>query len=147
MFSRYTSYNIPPNYSGNRFQKNNIYETTTKTHTADDFGAINSSVSPTFEESLSSASSFISQENLREENEDIVEYHEPIYEANDTEILDTSSQKSKEKNMVFETLGDIFSKIKSEDLLILCLIIFLSSEKGFNNNDIIILLSLLLVYN
>lgn len=144
MFSRYTNYNVPKNYSGNRFQSNDAYETSTKTHTYDEYGAVSSSVSPTYEERITATNRLVDSEvYVEDEVQDITEENSSVLDNPSTDqVARTETSPS-----VLETLGDAFSKISSEDLLILCIIIFLSTDKSFNNNEIIILLALLLIYN
>ena len=121
MFSRYTNYNIPKNYSGNRFQANDAYETSTKTHTYDEYGAISSSVSPTYEERNTVAIQSVDNDVYLENGIEDMPEESPLEPEN---LPANQGAKSETSPSVFETLGDIFSKISSEDLLILCIIIF-----------------------
>lgn len=55
MFTRYSDIEVPKNYGGNRFGRNRIEDTTTKTHTMQPQGAASSiTLSPSFEEKISS---------------------------------------------------------------------------------------------
>ena len=55
MFTRYSDIEVPKNYSGNRFGRSRIDNTTTKTHTMQPQGAASSiTLSPSFEEKISS---------------------------------------------------------------------------------------------
>jgi hypothetical protein len=66
---------------------------------------------------------------------------ESIEQVEDIEKTYDENQKS-----TF-SFNDIIKSIDAEDLLLICLIIFLSADSGINNNDIVILLSLLLAYH
>lgn len=147
MFSKYSNIDIPQNYSGNRFKNTQAYETTTKMHTPSDFSAVSSSVSPTYERQFF------------EDSTNEIEYENEIYDTEEAclscdegqseeisvpECSVISSGCDSSDNKGLSALHDIFSKISSEDLLLISLIIFLSVDKNINNNDIIILLSLLL---
>lgn len=147
MFSKYSNIDIPQNYSGNRFKNANAYETTTKMHTPSDFSAVSSSVSPTYERQFFEDSSIESEyENEIYDTEDACltcdEGHSEDISTSECNEIKSACEESDNKGL--SALHDIFSKISSEDLLLISLIIFLSVDKNINNNDIIILLSILL---
>lgn len=131
MFSKYSETRVPPNYGGSRFKKSDPYETETKTHRPSEFSAVKSSVSPSFEQAQPVEEIFIEEEEIiQEENEQAEELTVEASKANAPE------QK--------HSINELFNNINAEDLLIICLIIFLSADKSLRNNDVIILLSLLL---
>jgi len=149
MFSKYSGFDIPQNYSGNRFKKAPSYETSTKTHTSTEYSAIKSSVSPTYQNQISMNE--IIQNDAENEAESENEYIEEEIQnpmliretAEEVCEIDTSDNDCNVEKKPFQ-LNDILSKFNSEDLLLICLIVFLSLDKSINNSDIIILLSLLL---
>ncbi|MBQ4510444.1 MAG: hypothetical protein II984_06935 [Clostridia bacterium] len=149
MFTRYSNIEIPKNYSGNRFKKTIIEDTTMKTHENDMQGAVKSSVSPTYSEHLYQNevdSSNISNDNdafefQNDVTEQELEINDDIAEGQDSEIANHNTEKSKSSIVPFL---DYFKDIKSDDLLLILLIIFLASDKSSHNNDIIMLLALLL---
>ena len=76
MFTRYSDINIPNNYSGNRFKKTTIEDTTMKIHESELKSEIKTSVSPTYNEwlyssndtsSISDADNFKDNENTDKE--------------------------------------------------------------------------------
>ncbi len=155
MFSKYSSIEVPQNYSGSRFRKSTELKTETKTHPATDYSATKSSVSPTFKESTEP---YIDTHNgsceLPSPSEECMDSNCPkgdcanegendCYcedECNSCKICDESKQHG-------SLLSDLLGNIKTEDLLLICLIIFLSADGGISNNDIIVLLSLILAYH
>ena len=138
MFSKYSE-KVPPNYGGSRFKRTEAYETETKSHKPSDFSAVKSSVSPSFEQAKPS----VKDEELdyAEEFDITDESMEPYIES--SEPL-SSYEEQKNENNEKHPLSELFSKISAEDLLLICLILFLSADKSLKNNDMIILLSLLL---
>ena len=137
MFSKYSE-KVPPNYGGSRFKRTEAYETETKSHKPSDFSAVKSSVSPSFEQ----AKPTVRDEALdyAEEFDITNEENEPYIESSETSLAYEEANESAEKHL----LSELFSKISTEDLLLICLILFLSADKSLKNNDMIILLSLLL---
>lgn len=137
MFSKYSNVEVPKNYSGNRFKHNYELQTETKTHVASTYSATKSSVSPAYQEQAS----YI--ENAQEN--DILNEEEEIESANQADENEEALSNENQKSSF--SLTDLFNGINAEDLLLICLIIFLSADSGINNNDIIIILSLLLAYH
>lgn len=132
MFSKYSETRVPPNYSGSRFKKADPYETETKAHRPSEYSAVKSSVSPTFEKSQPT-------------EDPQIEDFAPSYEENEpTEEIEPTEVPQDETTSEAHPLGELLGKINKEDLLLICLIIFLSADKSLKNNDMIILLSLLL---
>lgn len=138
MFSKYSNVEVPKNYSGNRFRNTREIQTETKTHSASTYSATKSSVSPIYQEQAS----YI---------EDVQEVEDDIINEEESESIDQVDENeeasSSEKQKSSFSLADLLNGINAEDLLLICLIIFLSAESGINNNDIIIILSLLLAYH
>lgn len=135
MFSKYSSVEVPKNYSGNRFRQAQELKTETKTHFATNYSATKSSVSPSYHEQ----NSYIDE--VQDDIESKSFEDESIEQVEDIEKTYDENQKS-----TF-SFNDIIKSIDAEDLLLICLIIFLSADSGINNNDIVILLSLLLAYH
>lgn len=50
-----------------------------------------------------------------------------------------------QKNLGFSKLGELFGKIESDELLLLCIILLISGDSKHENNDILPILSLLLL--
>ncbi len=132
MFSKYSETRVPPNYGGSRFKKSDPYETETKSHRPSEYSAVKSSVSPSFKQSSPEDQPSIEEADIiQDENKQV-----------DEVILDDApKEEPSEKN---QPLSELFNSINTEDLLLICLIIFLSADKSLKNNDMIILLSLLL---
>lgn len=158
MFSKYSSIRVPQNYSGNRFKGGYDLPTETKTHSPSDNSAVKSSVSPVYQEQLDA---YMGNESESEEEYSYIEEENDSYndtsEANSEQEIpdpvDKNSQKECNQSDSCKVDGkhsafdELLKKFNSEDLLLVCLIIFLSADAGIENNDIIILLSLLLAYH
>ncbi len=148
MFSKYSNVEVPRNYSGNRFRQGQELKTETKTHPATNYSATKSSVSPAYHEQVASIEE--NEENECESSNAICEECELKNEENVDHVCENEenpAQSCEECQRSSFSLGDILKGINSEDLLLICLIIFLSADGGINNNDIVILLALLLAFH
>ena len=168
MFTKYNNINIPQNYSGNRF-KHDITNTEMKTHRPTTTSAVKTSVSPYFQESVNNAiESLPSSDNVNIESATKeVGFGEisdtPLGEiesvrANDEEsslnvnepmLNGASESKSTEPSNSLDTsrLTDMFKSIKSDDLLLLVLILLLAKDNTENGIDALVILALLLMYH
>lgn len=150
MFTRYSGIEIPQNYSGNRFQRNEYVETDMKIHSSNIGGATKSSVSPSFE-----AQKIADFENKTENLTDITKDEVDINDNDEFEDISLDTDESKCDNCdtpkgIFNELSSFsnyFKSLQSEDLILIALILFLASDGSIKNNDIIIILALLLVYH
>lgn len=157
MFSKYSSIEVPQNYSGSRFRKSQEIKTETKTHPATDYSATKSSVSPTYKDRTESCTE--AQNDYCEspspcddctESYSCCDCESDCIDSEDTSYSCEDENKSCERKDDTKQgflLGDMLANINKEDLLLICLIIFLSADGGISNNDIIILLSLILAYH
>ncbi len=156
MFTRYSNIEIPKNYSGNRFKKTIIEDTTMKTHENEMQGAIKSSVSPTYSEHLyqneldnsdiSNHSDAVDNNISKEEDDrNIIEndINEDTENNQGDECANCDLEKEKSK-LSLAPIFDYLRDIKSDDMLLILLIIILASDRSAQNNDIIMLLALLL---
>ena len=58
---------------------------------------------------------------------------------------DENNEQNLQKNSAFSKLGELFGKIESDELLLLCIILLISSDGKGENSDILPILSLLLL--
>lgn len=155
MFTRYSGFSVPQNYSGNRFKRGATEEMNMKTHRPEDVGgAVKSSVSPIYSERASADEGAYNYDDIEfdeSSNQKDIDSSELSQNSESlVSVSDFEERKDNEKclnNAKNLTLGDVFSHIKSDDLLLISLIIFLSSDKKVNNSDIILILALLLLYH
>ncbi len=154
MFTRYTGVDIPQNYSGNRFRKDLYEDTEMKVHSSSTEGAVKSSVSPSFEQRLNYQSNVMKKdETIENATENDIFYQDE--EENNKEQPHNDSEQEKNDNIQhsksilkeLSPFSEYLKNIKSDDLLLIALIIFLASEKNGSNGDVIILLALLLIYH
>ena len=152
MFTRYSGIDVPNNYSGNRFKKTIIEDTTMKIHENEVRSEIKTSVSPTYNDWVYSNNSNSTYDNTSKTIQeckmcDIDSNENELYENIENEEISTNTQSkvlSKEENHNLEQIKNYLKSIKTDDLILILMIIFLASDKGTANNDIIILLALLL---
>lgn len=163
MFTRYSNIEIPQNYSGNRFKKNPIEDTTMKIHESEIKNEIKTSVSPTYNDwiytknspSFSQITNTSPKENINLDiqNDNIHLEKTPNETTNkdnsqlfNTDFNDDSLAENKvaSKKYDFTQILNHLKRIKNDDLLLVILIIFLASDKNIANNEVIILLALLL---
>ena len=141
MYTRHTGINIPKNYSGSRFSKN---EDTlpVKEHRPTYTEAVRSTHSPSYDEEISK----IAEEADKEIPEPISEV---TYEEKEEKSLPTSTEYEKKTDMLLPfslPIKEILNGIDKEELLLIGLILLIASEKDNDNNVILTLLSLLLLY-
>jgi hypothetical protein len=67
--------------------------------------------------------------------------------GDDSFDIEQFNQEDATGKKLYNSSQQILANINKEDLLLICLIIFLSADGGISNNDIIILLSLILAYH
>ena len=149
MFTRYSDIEIPQNYSGNRFSRQGIEDTTTKIHAPTIQGASKSSVSPSFEMNRFSGGYQDSVDNDDSEINDNLSVSEEIPTEYEGDFTAPSVDKDTNHHEFSQSLSQItgyLKKLKNDDLLLIGLIAFLASEKSVSNNDAIIILVLLLMY-
>lgn len=151
MFTKYNGIAIPQNYNGNRFKKQPI-ETEMKTHKATEVQSTSfskTSVSPSFQSLLDKAVD--NKEDLPEfdahletEQDDSPEIHE---ENNMDEEVMAKEDCDLQENIKLDTSPFIrmLEGLKSDDLLLLALILLFADSKSEIGNEAIILLSLLLL--
>lgn len=137
MYSKYSGIEVPQNYSGSRFRKGYELKTETKTHTASEYSATKSSVSPVYQE----------QVELYSEDNSYLEENEPILEENCDRVDEIEKKEECSEKSELSFIHELLKSISIDDLLLICLIIFLCADENINNNDVIILLSLLLAYH
>ena len=141
MYTRHTGINIPKNYSGSRFSKN---EDTlpVKEHRPTYTEAVRSTHSPSYDEEISK----IAEEADKEIPEPISEV---TYEEKEGKSLPTSTEYEKKTDTLLPfslPIKEILNGIDKEELLLIGLILLIASEKDNDNNVILTLLSLLLLY-
>lgn len=141
MYTRHTGINIPKNYSGSRFSKN---EDTlpVKEHRPTYTEAVRSTHSPSYDEEISK----IAEEADKEIPEPISEV---TYEEKEEKSLPTSTEYEKKTDTLLPfslPIKEILNGIDKEELLLIGLILLIASEKDNDNNVILTLLSLLLLY-
>lgn len=149
----FTRYNVPKNYSGNRFSVNQ-YETETKTHTAQ---GSKTSFSPSFnqEKTYTSPNEIKNSPFFTVSDDDVTEEIRENDSTNDTlsenEILENdieskSINETKQNSALNEFKASalsLFNGIKKDDLMLIFLILLLSNEE---NPTLPLLLALLLLY-
>ena len=165
MFTRYSNIDIPKNYSGSRFKKAPIEDTTMKIHESDFQNEVKTSVSPTYSNWVNSnkklpfseitdtslEESLISGAENSEDNIEIVSKKTENSTDNNTVfreedcIKDNVGQSlNQNKNFIINQITDFLKSLKHDDLLLIILITFLASDKNSANNEIIIFLAILL---
>lgn len=168
MFTRYKGISIPENYSGSRFKA--APETETKLHKPSTpiYSGTKTSISPTFEEAirqqyepeieeLDSESDTSNDTNLFTESSEIEEASLKALEADEASKLtdtykeSTTNQESTSGDGVLGEFSKLFGKLssglKSENLLILAVILLIFSENNSDDNALILPLLALLLYN
>ena len=141
MYTRHTGINIPKNYSGSRFSKNED-SLPVKEHRPTYTEAVRSTHSPSYDEEISK----IAEEADKEIPEPISEV---TYEEKGKKSFPTSTEYEKKTDTLLPfslPIKEIFSQINNEELLLVGLILLIASEKDNDNNVILTLLSLLLLY-
>lgn len=141
MYTRHTGINIPKNYSGSRFSKNED-PLPVKEHRPTYTDAIRSAHSPSYDEEISK----IAEEADKEIHDTL---NEATYEKKEEKNLPTSTEYEKKTDTLLPfslPIKEIFSQINNEELLLIGLILLIASEKDNDNNVILTLLSLLLLY-
>ena len=145
MFTKYSGIVVPQNYNGNRFKKQPL-ETEMKTHKATEVQSVSSaktSVSPSFQSLLDKA--------VGEGDAFTVPVQEEI---SSVEVEDSAFEEETEKEFSQEEAPAELSispfmrmleGLKSDDLLLLALILLFADCKSEMGNEAIILLSLLLL--
>ena len=145
MFTKYSGIVVPQNYNGNRFKKQPL-ETEMKTHKATEVQSVSSaktSVSPSFQSLLDKA--------VGEGDAFTVPVQEEI---SSVEVEDSAVEEETEKEFSQEEAPSELSispfmrmleGLKSDDLLLLALILLFADCKSEMGNEAIILLSLLLL--
>ena len=152
MFTRYSGIDVPNNYSGNRFKKTIIEDTTMKIHENEVKSDIKTSVSPTYNDWLYSNNDKSSFNDTSEITQEYNTFDEDLnknesYENSENEKISSNIQAKellKEENHNLERIKNYLKSIKTDDLILILMIIFLTSDKNADNNDVIILLALLL---
>ena len=172
MFTRYKGISIPENYSGSRFKA--APETETKLHKPSTpiYSGTKTSISPTFEEAIRQSKAVQYEtvvENLENDNiisdseEHFIENSETkevnLESSNDDEASEltdtykesTTNQESTSGDGVLGEFSKLFGKLssglKSENLLILAVILLIFSENTSDDNALILPLLALLLYN
>lgn len=141
MYSKYSGFSIPQNYSGSRFSP--ASEPQTKTHRGEVGGATRHAHSPTFvsqnaePEELYDEQDFIAQENPLNDIVEMLTPNEP------QEIFSEEDTASDVNNEPF--IEKLFRSLDKDQLLILALIILLMTDGDEKNNDIVFLLAILLL--
>ena len=141
MFTKYTNMKLPQNYSGSRF-KPATEDTEMKTHRAKDTGTpinnVKTSVSPYFQ------SSFVNEQSYSFEPQEDRDTYETDVDV-PTQQEETNEDVSTSTHATLKELTRLFAGIKSDDLLLLALIILFASDSGQNSVDTIVILALLLL--
>ena len=172
MFTRYKGISIPENYSGSRFKA--APETETKLHKPSTpiYSGTKTSISPTFEEAIRQSSAVQYEPEVEEldsendtsndtnlfiESSEIEEASLKALEADEASKLtdtykeSTTNQESTSGDGVLGEFSKLFGKLssglKSENLLILAVILLIFSENNFDDNALILPLLALLLYN
>ena len=158
MFTKYTSIKVPENYGGSRFTKAPM-ETEMKTHRPEVIASpstpVKTSVSPFFQSAHKSEIPLSIAEDLEDTS-----YEETHNDAdNELTAADDESASQEDKATTIDEnvspltshagikeLSRLLEKIKSDDLLLLTLILLLAKDGGDEGMDGIILLALLLLF-
>lgn len=169
MFTRYEGTNIPQNYSGSRFRSNEAPKEAVHS-TQQMANAVKSSVSPTFENAISLSqelnrdiifapiSDNDEDEPLSDEATTDVGDMEEVLDNEDISYSESEARSTPEKQPLdspksylnqinTSSIGQFLKHLKSDDLLLISIIVILASEKALSSYDTIILLALLLVYH
>ena len=150
MFTRYSGIDIPNNYSGNRFKKTIIEDTTMKIHENEIINDIKTSVSPSYNQWLYSNNNFIENSTNENHDDDLeISKEEKSYENDKNQtLLNNTSEKNllNEEDNIIDQIKNYLKNIKTDDLILILLIIFLASDKNSNNNDMILILAILLTF-
>ena len=161
MFTKYANVKLPENYSGSRFKRSTI-ETEMKTHRPQDMpstaSTVKTSVSPFFQSAHMHNGATASENIIEESTEDTEEeinlktYGEEIQEENE-EIIHTPPEKSIEESknslhgsIAVNELTRMLEKFKSDDILLLILILLFAKDGGEGSTDALVILALLLLY-
>ena len=148
MYSRYSDFSIPKNYSGSRFSS--IDDTSTKLHRGEIGGASKSSHSPTFIAPRK-------DDEIQSENDELSESFDENYTVDINESVNDSTEVacevSKPKDdkqdlksaFDFSSIKSLFSSVDKDELIILGLILLLISDAEQENEDVIALLVMLLL--
>lgn len=156
MFTKYANVRVPENYSGNRFKSPTI-ETEMKTHRSDGVHStaspVKTSLSPYFKSKLSSENDERSTEELHEVTNGINEIYVNENQSTSTEINATppegNAQNSESSSVLPITAKDLsrfLGNFKSDDILLLALILLVAKEGSEESTDALILLALLLLF-
>ncbi len=161
MFTKYANVKLPENYSGSRFKRPSI-DTEMKTHRAQDISnvprSVKTSVSPFFQ------SSQIQEETTAQSNSTEVDTQQALPELDamlteearveDEETIHTPPEKTQEDSnstalatSSIKELTRALEKIKSDDLLLLSLILLFAKDGGEGSMDALVILALLLLYH
>ena len=136
MFTKYNGIVVPQNYNGNRFQKQHL-ETEMKTHKATEIQSVSlpkTSVSPSFQSLLDKA--------VSEEDTSAVPVQE---ETSSVEAEDSAVEEETPAELNISPFMRMLEGLKSDDLLLLALILLMANGKSEMGTEAIILLSLLLL--
>lgn len=158
MFTKYANVKLPENYGGSRFKRSTI-ETEMKTHRPQDMqstaSSVKTSVSPFFQSAHMHNGATASENIIEESTEDTEEeitYGEEIQEENE-EIIHTPPKKSIEESknslhgsIAINELTRMLEKFKSDDILLLILILLFAKDGGEGSTDALVILALLLLY-
>ena len=156
MFTKYSGITPPQNYSGNRF-KSHPNDTEMKTHKGTELSIKQTppkaSAFPAFQESVDRIAAE-SDQGLVQNNFEVAadRKQEELYEEN-PQIIDTPPEKAERtaQNALGDFLnqsgvGKLLKNLRSDDILLISLILFLAEEGNKNSNDAILILALLLLY-
>ena len=153
MYSKYSNFSIPQNYSGSRFSTTG--EPQTKTHRGEIGGATRRAHSPSFapvvaqdtvDEPIAEDASIAVQEDYIEpfEEPEIEEYRE-CDEYEECTEREESKECFVKSAFDLSSLKRIFEGLEKDQLLILGLIILLITDSDKKNDDVVLLLALLLL--
>ncbi len=157
MYTRHI--NIPKNYNGVRFQRQNSEDIAVKEHRPSYNEGIKSSHSPLYNQKITApvddieqiqpqatVEENVSNENIKEENP-AEDFDTCSYEDNTQKVNNGETHNSSPNSRLFSDLpiSNILGNINKEDLLLLGLIFLMATEKDGSNNDILTMLSLLLL--
>lgn len=158
MFTKYTNIKLPENYGGSRFKKSTI-DTEMKTHRPQDMSSsastVKTSVSPSFQSSLANIKAEVPSAYIGELQENTKEFDQ-TEELDNTEyddFIDTPPLKIEENancesdtSTSIKELAHVLENIKSDDFLLLALILLFAKDGGEESMDAIVILALLLLY-
>ena len=158
----YSRYNIPKNYSGNRF-KEQFIETETKMHKpSPSYMSTRTSVSPTFQNALNeqydnktSQSVYDFEENATDSSEveseiSSLNFQDEIKATLGTSEKNAEPEKKKGPSATFSELVPFISKLTAnisyEDLILISLILLFISEENSESKNLLLPLLLLFLY-